>query len=229
MLRVESVHFSYGDRTVLHDVSLRVEPGEVRVIFGPNGSGKSTLLKLVAGILRPDRGRIIIDGEDVTDRPPEDRQVGYVPQHPTLFPHLTVRENITYSLRNGRGDPDRLDEIVDMLGLEEHLDRRPAELSGGCPSRVALARALFSEPRVLLLDEPLSDVDLAAKRELVKRFREVLKRAGLPALYVTHDPWEAERIGDSYTVLLGGRATDVDTVDEAIERLKRGATLEEGS
>ncbi|MHC1581192.1 MAG: ATP-binding cassette domain-containing protein [Methanopyraceae archaeon] len=229
MLKVENVHFSYGDRPVLRGVSLSVEPGEVRVIFGPNGSGKSTLLRIVAGILRPDRGRIVIDGEDVTDRPPEDRRVGYVPQRPTLFPHLTVRDNITYSLRNGRGDPDRLDELVELLELEEHLDRRPNELSGGYQSRVALARALFSDPRVLLLDEPLSDVDPAAKRDLVRRFREVLDRAGVPTLYVTHDPWEAECVGDSYTVLLGGRAADVDTVDEAIERLKRGAALGEGA
>ncbi len=229
MLKVENVHFSYGDRTVLRGVSLDVEPGEVRVILGPNGSGKSTLLRIVAGILRPDRGRVVIDGEDVTDRPPEDRRVGYVPQHPTLFPHLTVKDNITYSLRNGRGDPDQLDELVEMLELGEHLDRRPDELSGGYQSRVALARALFSDPRVLLLDEPLSDVDLAAKRDLVKRFRRALRRSDAPALYVTHDPWEAERVGDSYTVLLDGRSVDADTVDEALERLRRGAPVGEGS
>ncbi|MEO2241498.1 MAG: ABC transporter ATP-binding protein [Euryarchaeota archaeon] len=229
MLRVENVRFSYDGRPVLRGVSLTVEPGEVRVILGPNGSGKSTLLRIVAGILRPDEGRILIDGEDVTDRPPEDRRVGYVPQRPTLFPHLTVRDNITYALRNGRGDPSRLDELIELLGLEEHLDRRPDELSGGYQSRVALARALFSDPRVLLLDEPLSDVDLTAKRRLVDRFRRILRRSGAPTLYVTHDPWEAERIGDSYTVLLDGRSADADTVDEALERLRRGAPVGEGS
>ncbi|WP_456481455.1 ABC transporter ATP-binding protein [Methanopyrus sp.] len=223
MLKVEGIEFSYeNDRKVLRGVDLEVEPGEVRVLFGPNGSGKSTLLKIVAGILDPDDGRVIIDGEDVTDLPPEERHVGYVPQRPALFPHMTVEENITYSLQNGRGDPDRLDELVDLLGLEGYLDRKPDELSGGYQSRVSLARALFSEPKAMLLDEPLSDVDLAVKAELIPKFREVLKDANVPTLYVTHDPWEAERIGDSFTVLIGGRAVDVDSVDEALEELKRG-------
>ncbi|WP_456483947.1 ATP-binding cassette domain-containing protein [Methanopyrus kandleri] len=222
MLRVEGVRFSYGDREVLRGVDLEVGPGEIRVLFGPNGSGKSTLLKIIAGILKPDEGRVIIGGKDVTELPPEKRQVGYVPQQPALFPHMTVEDNITYSLQNGRGDPDRLDELVELLGLEEYLDRKPDELSGGYQSRVSLARALFSDPKVMLLDEPLSDVDLTVKADLVPRFREVLKETDIPALYVTHDPWEAERIGDSFTVLIDGKAVDVDSVDEALEGLKRG-------
>ncbi|WP_148688178.1 ABC transporter ATP-binding protein [Methanopyrus sp. SNP6] len=222
MLRVEGVEFSYGDREVLRGVDLEVKPGKVRVLFGPNGSGKSTLLKIVAGILKPDKGRVIIGEEDVTDLPPEERHVGYVPQQPALFPHMTVKDNITYSLHNGRGDPDRLDELVELLGLKEYLDLKPDELSGGYQSRVSLARALFSDPKVMLLDEPLSDVDLAVKTDLVPKFREVLKETGVPALYVTHDPWEAERIGDTFTVLVGGKAMDVGSVDEALEKLKRG-------
>ncbi|WP_088334655.1 ABC transporter ATP-binding protein [Methanopyrus sp. KOL6] len=222
MLRVEGVEFSYGDREVLRGVDLEVKPGKVRVLFGPNGSGKSTLLKIVAGILKPDKGRVIIGEEDVTDLPPEERHVGYVPQQPALFPHMTVKDNITYSLQNGRGDPDRLDELVELLGLKEYLDLKPDELSGGYQSRVSLARALFSDPKVMLLDEPLSDVDLAVKADLVPKFREVLKETGVPALYVTHDPWEAERIGDTFTVLVGGKAVDVGSVDEALEKLKRG-------
>ncbi len=221
-LRLEGIRFAYPGREVLKGVDTEVSDGEIRVVFGPNGSGKSTLLKIVAGLLRPDEGRVIIGGRDVTDLPPERRNVGYVPQDPSLFPHLTVEENVRYSEKHGRGDERLFERLVEMLDLRDHLEMKPAELSGGYATRVALARALFSEPEVVLLDEPLSDVDLAAKAEIVPEMREVLKEFGAPTLYVTHDPWEAERMGDTFEVMMGGRTVRVSDVEEALEVLRTG-------
>ncbi|QCB43028.1 ATP-binding cassette domain-containing protein [Sphingomonas sp. PAMC26645] len=179
-------------------VSLTLEAGEgATVLFGPSGVGKSSVLNMVAGLLRPDRGRIAVDGEtlfgDGVDVPPERRKAGYVFQEARLFPHLRVRANLLYGVR---GEAQRFEDIIGFLGIDLLLDRWPRTLSGGEAQRVAIGRALLSQPRFLLLDEPLSSLDRARRDEImlaIEHVRDVLK---LPILMVTHDPEEAERIGN---------------------------------
>ncbi|MDD1450589.1 ATP-binding cassette domain-containing protein [Sphingomonas sp. H160509] len=179
-------------------VSLTLEAGQgATVLFGPSGAGKSSVLNMVAGLLRPDRGRIAVDGEtlfgDGVDVPPERRKAGYVFQEARLFPHMRVRANLLYGVR---GEAERFEDIIGFLGIDHLLDRWPRTLSGGEAQRVAIGRALLSQPRFLLLDEPLSSLDRARREEImlaIEHVRDVLK---LPILMVTHDPEEAERIGN---------------------------------
>ncbi|PTW44414.1 molybdate transport system ATP-binding protein [Sphingomonas faeni] len=179
-------------------VSLTLEAGEgATVLFGPSGAGKSSVLNMVAGLLRPDRGRIVVDGEtlfgDGLDVPPERRRAGYVFQEARLFPHKRVRANLLYGVRS---EAERFEDIIGFLGIDHLLDRWPRTLSGGEAQRVAIGRALLSQPRFLLLDEPLSSLDRARREEImlaIEHIRDVLK---LPILMVTHDPEEAERIGN---------------------------------
>ena len=178
-------------------VSLTLEAGEgATVLFGPSGVGKSSVLNMVAGLLRPDRGRIVVDGETLfgngVNVPPERRKAGYVFQEARLFPHMRVRANLLYGVR---GEAERFEDIISFLGIGHLLDRWPRTLSGGEAQRVAIGRALLSQPRFLLLDEPLSSLDRARREEImlaIEHVRDVLK---LPILMVTHDPEEAERIG----------------------------------
>ncbi|MBC3942049.1 ATP-binding cassette domain-containing protein [Sphingomonas albertensis] len=179
-------------------VSLTLDAGEgATVLFGPSGVGKSSVLNMVAGLLRPDRGRIAIDGEtlfgDGIDVPPERRRAGYVFQEARLFPHMRVRANLLYAVR---GEAERFEEIIGFLGIGHLLDRWPRTLSGGEAQRVAIGRALLSRPRFLLLDEPLSSLDRARREEIMLAIEHVRDVMRLPILMVTHDPEEAERIGN---------------------------------
>jgi molybdate transport system ATP-binding protein len=179
-------------------ISLTLDAGEgATVLFGPSGVGKSSVLNMVAGLLRPDRGRIAIDGEtlfgDGIDVPPERRRAGYVFQEARLFPHMRVRANLLYGVR---GEAERFAEIIGFLGIGHLLDRWPRTLSGGEAQRVAIGRALFSRPRFLLLDEPLSSLDRARREEIMLAIEHVRDVMRLPILMVTHDPEEAERIGN---------------------------------
>jgi molybdate transport system ATP-binding protein len=166
------------------------------VLFGPSGVGKSSVLNMVAGLLRPDRGRIAIDGEtlfgDGIDLPPERRRAGYVFQEARLFPHMRVRANLLYG---ARGEAERFEDSIGFLGIGHLLDRWPRTLSGGEAQRVAIGRALLSKPRFLLLDEPLSSLDRARRDEIMQAIEHVRDVLALPILMVTHDPDEAERIG----------------------------------
>ena len=177
-------------------------------------------MKIIAGILGAKSGSVYIDGKDVTDLSPEDREIGYVPQHPALFRHLTVKENIYYALRNGRGAVEEGDRLIRMLGLGEVLNKKPGVLSGGYQSRVSLARALASRPKVMLFDEPLSDLDLAIKEHLLPEFKKVLKALGMPVLYVTHDPREARLVGDSFSALVQGEIREIPSAEEAFNLIK---------
>ncbi|HHP50636.1 MAG TPA: ABC transporter ATP-binding protein [Moorella mulderi] len=227
MLEVQGVCKSFDGRPILQDVSFKVQPGEIRVIVGLNGSGKTTLLKIIAGLLRPDRGKIWLGGQEVTHLPPEERRVGYVPQHPALFHHLTVEGNVFYGLK-GKPSDSFIGKILDMLGLRDFLSRRPEELSGGYKSRVSLARALAPRPRCLLLDEPLSGFDLAIKGRLLPQFKRVLELLQVPVVFVTHDPWEAEELGHSFSVIVQGQVWEVPSAEAAFEILKE-SFCEEGA
>jgi molybdate transport system ATP-binding protein len=183
------------------EIAVRVEAVDgLTVLFGPSGVGKTSVLNMVAGLLTADKGHVRVGGRTLFDAgrgidlPPEQRRAGYVFQEPRLFPHLRVRANLLYGCRNGAGAVD-VDETVVLLGLAHLLDRWPRTLSGGEARRVAIGRALLSDPAFLLLDEPLSSLDRARREEIMTLIERLRDAVGLPILMVTHDREEAERLG----------------------------------
>ena len=204
-LRVEDVHVTFDDVTVLDGVDLAIAAGDIVALLGPSGSGKSTLLRVIAGIVVPDSGRVHIDRDDVTRRPTHQRGVGMVFQDNQLFPHMSVLDNVAFGLKMaGRSRPDRERtgrEWLERVGLAGFADRRVTELSGGEAKRVALARTLAPEPSVVLLDEPLTGLDRELHDRLADELARLLRTAGVTALLVTHDADEAATIADR-TVLL---------------------------
>ena len=203
-----------GGAQVLRPTSLAVEPGEVLALLGPSGCGKTTLLRLIAGLIAPDPGgRIAFNGEDVTQRPIEKRAVGMVFQHYALFPQMTVAANIGYGLRVRGVAPEairqRVGEVVDLVRLTGLEKRLPAQLSGGQRQRVALARAVAVQPRVLLLDEPLTALDAKLKEALRDELAQLLRALHITAVYVTHDQSEALAIADRLAVMQAGGIVQV--------------------
>lgn len=208
MLEVESLSVAAGAFR-LRDANLRVAAGECHAVLGPSGSGKSTLLNAILGVLPAESGRVLLAGADVTGAPIERRGLGYLPQHLGLFPHLSVRDNLAYSAR-ARGVPlrefqPRVDQLVAATGIGALLDRRPLTLSGGERQRVGLVRALASQPRLVLLDEPFTALNTSLRRELWFLVRELQRDGQLTVLLVTHDLTEAYFLADRVTVLLDGR------------------------
>jgi molybdate transport system ATP-binding protein len=226
MLEIAGLTKGYRSKKVLHGADLSIENGEILVLIGLNGSGKSTLLKIVSGILEHDDGTVKINGRDITNLFPEDRNAGYVPQSSALFAHLTVEENITYALRNGRGSRENVAKLEELLALSQYRSKKPGELSGGYRARVALARALFSDPEFILLDEPLTEVDHAKKVQMLPEFRKILKGLNVPVLYITHDPREAELVGDTFAIMERGRVRTVNSTDAAFQAISRLVHLE---
>ena len=202
---IEHVSFSYGATVVLDDVGLDVEQGELFAFLGPSGSGKTTLLRLVAGFGTPRQGRILIGERDVTGLPPWSRNVGMVFQSYALWPHMTVAKNVAFGLERRRLPRTEIARKVrsalDLVGLGTLADRRPAQLSGGQQQRVALARTLVIEPHVLLLDEPLSNLDAKLRVEMRSELKALQRKLGITAIYVTHDQEEANAIADRIAVL----------------------------
>ena len=203
-----------GGAQVLRPTSLAVEPGEVLALLGPSGCGKTTLLRLIAGLIAPDPGgRIAFNGEDFTQRPIEKRAVGMVFQHYALFPQMTVEANIGYGLRVRGVAPEairqRVGEVVDLVRLTGLEKRLPAQLSGGQRQRVALARAVAVQPRVLLLDEPLTALDAKLKEALRDELAQLLRALHITAVYVTHDQSEALAIADRLAVMQAGGIVQV--------------------
>ena len=210
----------FGRVDALRGVDLAVEPGELVAVLGASGSGKSTLLRAIAGLEPADAGRVLIDGRDQAEVPPPQRGVAMVFQSFALFPHLSVERNIGFGLR-ARREPDaaeRVSEAARIVRLEDVLDRRPGELSGGERQRVALARALAARPRVLLLDEPLSNLDAQLRASTRTEIRRVQEQTGVTTLHVTHDQDEALALGHRVAVLREGRVEQVGTPDEIWER-----------
>ncbi|MBL8344777.1 MAG: ABC transporter ATP-binding protein [Rubrivivax sp.] len=215
-VELDRVSFRYpGGKAGIFELSLQIRPGELVVCIGPSGCGKTTLLKLIAGFFRPEAGRVLLAGQDVTAAPVASRGCGIVFQSYALFPHMRVWENIAYPLRV-RGMPvaqrrRKALEMLEMVGLADAADRLPAQLSGGQQQRVALARALAFEPRALLLDEPLSALDAATRVAMRDEVRRIQKLHHIAALLITHDQDEALSLADRVAVLKDGRLVQFDT------------------
>lgn len=222
ILVFDSIHKQFGTMRAVDGVSLGIAQGETFSLLGPSGCGKTTLLRLAAGFEKPDRGRILLDGKDITDLPPEKRPVNTVFQSYALFPHLSVRENIGFGLRiAGHGRTQIVQEVDRMLALiqlAEHADKRPAQLSGGQRQRVAIARALVNKPRVLLLDEPLAALDLKLRQHMLGELRRLHEEVGITFIYVTHDQDEALSLSDRIAVMNRGKLAQVGTPEELYER-----------
>ncbi len=216
--------FQSGKRpvTAVDDVSIDIEAGEFFTLLGPSGSGKTTCLRMIGGFTAPTSGRIRIHGEDVGDRPPYLRPVTTVFQDYALFPHMSVLDNVAYSLTVrgvSRGERERRAQgLLEMMRLPEIGDRKPAQLSGGQRQRVALARALISEPRVLLLDEPLGALDLKLREQMQGELKELQRRLGITFVLVTHDQHEALSMSDRIGVFNRGRLEQVAAPSELYER-----------
>ena len=221
-LELTRVGKRFGPTVAVDQVSLVVQPGEMVALLGPSGCGKTTTLRLVAGFERPDAGRILIQGDDVTSMPPYRRDTGMVFQHYALFPHMTVRQNVAFGLRM-RGihraqTSARVHDALALVSLTGLEDRYPRQLSGGQQQRVALARALVIRPRLLLLDEPLSSLDAKLRQEMRLEVRAIQQRVGITALFVTHDQEEALSLADRLAVMNHGRIEQVGTPVDVYER-----------
>jgi len=205
----EHVRKSFGTFTAIPGLSLTIEPGTLVTLLGPSGCGKTTTLRMLAGLEHPTSGRILIGGKDVTMLPANERDVSMVFQSYALFPHMTVLENVAYGLESSglktREAREKAEDGLAQVGLAGYGARLPAELSGGQQQRVAVARALVLEPQVLLLDEPLSNLDARLRRRVRTEIRELQQRLGFTAVYVTHDQEEALAVSDRIIVMVEGR------------------------
>lgn len=208
LLEAQNISLSYGKNAVLRDVSFRIEPGEFFALLGPSGSGKSTLLRLIAGFNRNQGGRLLIDGRDVSGLAPQSRQVGMVFQNYALWPHMTVFDNVAFGLVERKVPKadirKRVAAVLDVVGLADFADRRPNQLSGGQQQRVALARTIVIEPAILLLDEPLSNLDKNLRVQMRDELKKLQRTLGITTIFVTHDQEEAMTTADRMAVLNHG-------------------------
>jgi sulfate/thiosulfate transport system ATP-binding protein len=213
MIEARSVSKQFGSFVALDDVSVEVPAGSLTALLGPSGSGKSTLLRIIAGLERPDAGRVLIEGHDVTSRPPQQRGVGFVFQHYAAFKHMTVRKNVAFGLeirrRPKREIKERVGQLLELVQLNGFADRYPAQLSGGQRQRMALARALAVEPDVLLLDEPFGALDARVRKELRAWLRRLHDEVHVTTIFVTHDQEEAMDLADQIVVMSHGQVEQV--------------------
>ena len=218
---IEGIDKSFGPVQALKSVSLHVNEGEFFTLLGPSGCGKTTLLRIIAGLELPDSGRVILGGEDITHLPATKRQVNTVFQNYALFPHLSVYENVAFGLRARRFPKEEVNtkvrKALELLGLQDLADRHPHQLSGGQQQRVALARALVNEPRVLLLDEPMSALDAKLRAQLQVELRRLQRRLKQTFILVTHDQSEAMVVSDRIAVMNDGMIVQFGTPREVYE------------
>ena len=212
-VRINDLVKHFGNVKAIDHVTVTIEPGEIFFLLGPSGCGKTTLLRTIAGFHQPDAGSVFIGDRDVTNLPPYKRDTGMVFQSYALWPHMTLAENVAFGLRMrgvGRAETaERVRKALAAVKMEDKASRKPNQLSGGQQQRVALARALVVQPRCLLLDEPLSNLDAKLRLEMRGEIRRICKEAGLTAVYVTHDQKEALSIADRLAVMQAGRLEQV--------------------
>jgi multiple sugar transport system ATP-binding protein len=210
---IDGIRKAFGPVVALEKVELRIADGEFLALLGPSGCGKTTLLRIIAGLEMQTEGRVLIGGRDVSTLPPRARGLGMVFQNYAVFPHMTVRDNVSFGLRMTGADQNRIDRQVaraaGLLHIEPYLNRYPAQLSGGQRQRVAVARALAIEPAVLLMDEPLSNLDALLRLEMRAELKSVLRESGTTTVYVTHDQTEAMGLADRIAVLHAGRIQQI--------------------
>jgi ABC-type Fe3+/spermidine/putrescine transport system ATPase subunit len=216
ILHIKKVNKTFQQQPILQDLDLKIDRGEFLTLLGPSGCGKSTTLNIVAGLLTPDSGHIFLHGREVSRLAPQKRRLGMVFQSWALFPHMTVFDNVAYGLRmNGQRDVDgvrrRVSEMLELVRLPGTEGKFPSQLSGGMQQRVALARALVTEPRLLLLDEPLSNLDAALRQEMQVEIRYLHEELKVSTLLVTHSQEEALVMSDRIAVMRGGRIERIDT------------------
>lgn len=216
-LHIKNVTKSFNDHPVLRGINLDVPAGSIVALLGPSGCGKTTLLRLIGGFDRLDDGEILFDSRRMASSrshvPPERRHIGYVPQEGTLFPHLSVTDNVAYGLSRKNRQGTRVAEMLALAGLSDFGNRYPHELSGGQQQRAALARSLAPKPEVILLDEPFNALDLDLRRQICDDVAAMLRREGATAILVTHDPAEAFAVADLVAVMHKGQIMQVDTPD----------------
>lgn len=225
-IRIENLHLSFGKTEVLAGIEMEINPGEFFAFLGPSGSGKSTLLRAIAGFGPQPRGRILIGGRDVADLPPWKRNVGMVFQSYALWPHLSVRQNVAFGLEERRMPrreiAPKVEAALDLVGLSHLAERMPSQLSGGQQQRVALARTIAIEPQVLLLDEPLSNLDAALRVQMRRELLSLQRKLGLTTIFVTHDQEEANTTSDRMAVLDGGVIQQIGTPQELYDTPSNG-------
>jgi len=215
--------FDSGSILAVDDLSMTIEDGEFAVIVGPSGCGKSTTLNMMAGLERPTSGSILLEGQDITSFPPQERDIAMVFQNYALYPHMNVRSNIGFGLKMSGDVPtdelnSRVRETAELLQISELLDQRPAELSGGQQQRVALGRAIVREPAVFLMDEPLSNLDAKLRTNMRTEIQQLQNTLNTTTIYVTHDQTEAMTMGDRIAVMLDGRLQQLATPEEVYHR-----------
>ncbi|MEI7766862.1 MAG: sulfate ABC transporter ATP-binding protein, partial [Phycisphaerae bacterium] len=216
-ITVKNISKLFGSFKALDDVSVEAPGGQLVALLGPSGSGKTTLLRIIAGLEYADAGQVLFDGEDATERHARQRNVGFVFQHYALFRHMTIFENVAFSLRVRKTPRDevqhRVMELLKLVQLENTAQRYPSQLSGGQRQRIALARALASRPRVLLLDEPFGALDAKVRKELRRWLRKLHEEIHVTSLFVTHDQEEALEVADRIVIMNKGRIEQVGTPD----------------
>ena len=220
MLELKKIRKSYEGIEVLKNINLKIEKGEIVSILGPSGCGKTTLLNLILGLTQVSEGRIIFDGEDITQMPMEKRGFNIVFQDYALFPNLNVYENIVYGLKNkpNISTTKEVQDLINLLGLGKHLTKKIEELSGGQKQRTALARTLVMKPKNLLLDEPLSALDGVIKESIKQKIKEIARDFKLTTIIVTHDPEEALTLSDKVLIVNEGQISQFGTPEEIIKK-----------
>ncbi|GAB5560877.1 MAG: ABC transporter ATP-binding protein [Synoicihabitans sp.] len=220
-IELQNITKRFGDTTVVDDVSLTLNKGETFSLLGPSGSGKTTLLRILAGFISPEAGRVLVNGQDLTQIPPNQRPINTVFQNYALFPHLSIRENIGFGLSVAKTPEAEIDtevnRMLDLIQMHEHAAKRPHEISGGQKQRVAIARALINKPQLLLLDEPLAALDLKLRQRMLIELEKIHEEVGITFLYVTHDQGEAMSLGDRVAVMHEGKFEQIGTPNDVYE------------
>jgi putative spermidine/putrescine transport system ATP-binding protein len=221
-VQLKGVRKDFGAFTAISQINLDIESGELVALLGPSGCGKTTTLRMIAGLEVPTYGHILFDDDDVSEVPVQDRNVGMVFQRYALFPHMTVEKNVMFGLKV-RGTPSaeikqRLEEILDVVQLEQFRHRFPAQLSGGQMQRVAIARTLITNPSVLMMDEPLANLDTKLRGEMRRFIRALQQRLGITTIFVTHDQVEAMELADRVAVIFDGKLAQYDAPDALYQR-----------